>query len=57
MATTEYGERFPTIVKHRTAYGVQFHPEKSSNDGIRLLENFVALCAGVGAAPGSRAAA
>ena len=57
VATTEYGERFPTIVKHRTAYGVQFHPEKSSNDGIRLLENFVALCAGVGAAPGSRAAA
>jgi glutamine amidotransferase len=52
VGTTEYGERFATIVGHRTVSGVQFHPEKSSGDGITLLENFVALCAGVGAAEG-----
>jgi glutamine amidotransferase len=50
VGTTEYGERFATIVAHGTISGVQFHPEKSSGDGIRLLENFVALCAGVEAA-------
>jgi glutamine amidotransferase len=55
VGTTEYGERFSTIVRHRATFGVQFHPEKSSNDGIRLLENFVALCAGAGAARGLRA--
>jgi imidazole glycerol-phosphate synthase subunit HisH len=55
LGTTEYGERFSTIVRHGATFGVQFHPEKSSNDGIRLLENFVALCAGAGSARGLRA--
>jgi len=50
VGTTEYGERFATIVAQGTVSGVQFHPEKSSGDGIRLLENFVALCSGVEAA-------
>jgi glutamine amidotransferase len=44
IATTEYGERFATIVAHRNIFGVQFHPEKSSRDGLALLGNFVALC-------------
>jgi glutamine amidotransferase len=50
VGTTEYGERFATVVAHGTVAGVQFHPEKSSGDGIRLLENFVALCSAVEAA-------
>lgn len=44
IATTEYGERFATIVAHGNIFGVQFHPEKSSRDGLALLGNFVALC-------------
>jgi len=45
VGTTEYGERFATVIEHGTVYGVQFHPEKSSAHGLRLLANFVALCA------------
>jgi glutamine amidotransferase len=41
IATTEYGERFATIVGHGNVFGVQFHPEKSSRDGLALLSNFV----------------
>jgi imidazole glycerol-phosphate synthase subunit HisH len=44
IATTEYGERFATIVGHGNVFGVQFHPEKSSGDGLALLSNFVTLC-------------
>jgi glutamine amidotransferase len=53
LGTTEYGERFATIVARDRVAGVQFHPEKSSADGLRLIENFVAFAreaavAGVG---------
>jgi glutamine amidotransferase len=44
MASTEYGERFATIVGRGTVLGVQFHPEKSSAHGLRMLENFARLC-------------
>jgi imidazole glycerol-phosphate synthase subunit HisH len=44
VATTGYGERFATIVAHDNVFGVQFHPEKSSADGLTLLRNFVRLC-------------
>ena len=44
IGTTSYGERFATIVAHGAVFGVQFHPEKSSADGLRLLRNFVELC-------------
>jgi imidazole glycerol-phosphate synthase subunit HisH len=45
-ASTEYGERFATVVEHGRVFGVQFHPEKSSGHGLRLLGNFVGLAAG-----------
>jgi glutamine amidotransferase len=45
VGSTEYGERFATIVERGRVFGVQFHPEKSSAHGLRLLENFVSLCA------------
>jgi glutamine amidotransferase len=45
VATAEYGERFATIVAHGLVFGVQFHPEKSSGDGLRLLRQFVAIAA------------
>jgi glutamine amidotransferase len=46
VGTTDYGERFTTIVARDSVFGVQFHPEKSSGHGLRVLQNFVALCAG-----------
>ncbi len=37
----EYGERFASIVERGNVMGAQFHPEKSSLDGLALLRNFV----------------
>jgi glutamine amidotransferase len=58
VATTSYGERFATIVQRDLVFGVQFHPEKSSADGLTLLEGFVGVCGnGGGGAGPSRATA
>ena len=46
VGSSEYGERFATIVERGLVFGVQFHPEKSSAHGLGLLSNFVSLCAG-----------
>ena len=41
IAWCEYGDAFPAAVKlGQCAYGVQFHPEKSGKNGLRLLKNF-----------------
>ena len=45
VGSTTYGETFATIVERDCVAGVQFHPEKSSAHGLRLLANYVALCA------------
>jgi glutamine amidotransferase len=42
LGTAEYGERFASVVEHGSFLGVQFHPEKSSHDGLALLTNWVA---------------
>ena len=39
-AMTDYGVEFASIVARRNVLGVQFHPEKSQEHGLRLLENF-----------------
>jgi glutamine amidotransferase len=44
LGSAEYGERFASVVEHGPFVGVQFHPEKSSHDGLRLLANWVAGC-------------
>ncbi len=42
LATTDHGDRFTSAVVVGELAGVQFHPEKSGVDGLRLLGNFVA---------------
>jgi glutamine amidotransferase len=49
LGAAEYGEAFVCAVERGTLFGVQFHPEKSSAHGLRLLENFASVCASVGA--------
>lgn len=39
-----YGECFPAAVRRENFYGVQFHPEKSGEPGLKLLSNFCNLC-------------
>jgi glutamine amidotransferase len=48
LGTAEYGGRFVTAVRHGSFYGVQFHPEKSSAAGLRLLANFAHICLAAG---------
>ena len=40
VATTEYGEVFPSIIAQDNVIGFQFHPEKSQTNGLKLIENF-----------------
>ena len=44
VATTSHGGRFAAAVERGRIMGVQFHPEKSSDAGLRMIHNFVALC-------------
>ena len=44
LGTAAYGERFACAVERPPLYGVQFHPEKSSSAGLRLLSNFASIC-------------
>ena len=46
LATATYGSPFSCAAGRDGIYGVQFHPEKSSEAGLRLLSNFVDFVAG-----------
>ena len=41
LATAEYGITFPAAVQRDNVWGAQFHPEKSSAVGLRMLDNFI----------------
>lgn len=40
LTLTEYGTCFASAVARRNIYGIQFHPEKSSTLGLKILKNF-----------------
>ncbi len=47
LGSAEYGDWFACAAERGNVFGVQFHPEKSSAAGLRLLANFAGVCASV----------
>jgi glutamine amidotransferase len=47
LGSAAYGARFACAAERENVFGVQFHPEKSSAAGLRLLANFAGVCASV----------
>jgi imidazole glycerol-phosphate synthase subunit HisH len=47
LGSAAYGARFACAAERDNVFGVQFHPEKSSAAGLRLLSNFAGICASV----------
>lgn len=43
LATTNYGATFASAVHRENIFGIQFHPEKSHHNGVKLLHNFAKL--------------
>jgi glutamine amidotransferase len=44
IAVTEHGSTFAAAIERGRVFGVQFHPEKSGEAGLRILRNFAACC-------------
>ena len=43
IGRTNYNQIFASIVKKNNVYGVQFHPEKSLKNGLKILDNFLKI--------------
>ena len=54
LAETDHGRTFPSVIERGNVLGVQFHPERSGVDGLRLLANFVRWSAALAAGAGSQ---
>ena len=50
LGSAAYGARFACAAERDNVFGVQFHPEKSSSAGLRLLSNFAGICVAAPAA-------
>ncbi|MCM3162177.1 imidazole glycerol phosphate synthase subunit HisH [Metabacillus litoralis] len=46
LATASYGVEVPAVVGRGNVYGTQFHPEKSSELGLAILENYINIVEG-----------
>ena len=55
LAETGHGHRFVSAIARGNLLGVQFHPERSGDDGLRVLANFVGLVRAAGRAPATAA--
>jgi len=42
-ALTDYGTKFCSVINKNNVFGVQFHPEKSHNSGLKILSNFMKI--------------
>jgi len=40
IAETKFSQKFPSVINKNNIYGIQFHPEKSHDNGVKILENF-----------------
>jgi imidazole glycerol-phosphate synthase subunit HisH len=43
IGTADYGGTFPAVINYHNFYGVQFHPEKSSENGMQFLKTFFSI--------------
>ena len=43
IGETNYGINFTSFISKENIYGLQFHPEKSSKQGLELIKNFLIL--------------
>ncbi|MBC3758945.1 imidazole glycerol phosphate synthase subunit HisH [Hyunsoonleella sp. SJ7] len=41
ISKTDYGINYASALQHENFYGTQFHPEKSGNEGAKILKNFI----------------
>ena len=44
LGQTDYGVSFPSVIQKENFYATQFHPEKSGEPGLQLLNNFCTQC-------------
>jgi imidazole glycerol-phosphate synthase subunit HisH len=56
VARTTHGRAFTSVVARGSVLGVQFHPERSGRDGLRLLANFAAIASAATREPAVAAA-
>ena len=44
VAKTNYIRTFPSVVNNKNIFGVQFHPEKSGDSGLKIFRNYINIC-------------